>query len=210
MTISLPVHPFTGLTALGLRRDGQPIWPVAGGSEPPEPQADPVADPKPDEPLGEAGLKALQAERDAKAAAQKELAEYKAGLIAAIGGKPAGGKTAIETLQEQMAEQRTLIEAQNLSLLRRDVADGKKLTAGQAALLVGATKEELEAHADKLIAEFGGAKKDDGDGDLKPGVKKGLKPDPAQGTGGGAKPSAADAGRAEAAKRFGTKTAATT
>lgn len=28
----LPVHPFTGLTALGLRRNGAPIWPVRGGA----------------------------------------------------------------------------------------------------------------------------------------------------------------------------------
>lgn len=28
----LPVHPFTGLTALGLRRNGAPIWPVKGGA----------------------------------------------------------------------------------------------------------------------------------------------------------------------------------
>ncbi|MCX5066913.1 hypothetical protein OOJ91_13760 [Micromonospora lupini] len=28
----LPVHPFTGLTAIGLRRNGHPIWPVKGGS----------------------------------------------------------------------------------------------------------------------------------------------------------------------------------
>lgn len=28
----LPVHPHTGLTALGLRRNGAPIWPVRGGA----------------------------------------------------------------------------------------------------------------------------------------------------------------------------------
>ena len=28
----LPIHPFTGLTALGLRRNGAPIWPVRGGA----------------------------------------------------------------------------------------------------------------------------------------------------------------------------------
>lgn len=30
-TIHLPVHPVTGLTALGWRRNGAPIWPVLGG-----------------------------------------------------------------------------------------------------------------------------------------------------------------------------------
>ncbi|MFY1588985.1 hypothetical protein ACN267_31345 [Micromonospora sp. WMMD734] len=28
----MPVHPYTGLTAIGLRRNGQPIWPVRGGA----------------------------------------------------------------------------------------------------------------------------------------------------------------------------------
>ncbi|WP_030271202.1 hypothetical protein [Streptomyces sp. NRRL B-24484] len=29
---ALPIHPYTGLQAIGLRRDGRPIWPVRGGS----------------------------------------------------------------------------------------------------------------------------------------------------------------------------------
>lgn len=29
---NLPTHPYTGLTAIGLRRNGAPIWPVRGGS----------------------------------------------------------------------------------------------------------------------------------------------------------------------------------
>lgn len=43
---ALPVHPFTGLRALGFRKDGRPIFPIAGGSEPPnQPPADPPAGP---------------------------------------------------------------------------------------------------------------------------------------------------------------------
>lgn len=30
---TLPTHPFTGLRALGLRRNGSPIWPIRGASE---------------------------------------------------------------------------------------------------------------------------------------------------------------------------------
>jgi hypothetical protein len=33
---TLPRHHFTGLRAVGLRKDGRPIYPVMGGSEPPE------------------------------------------------------------------------------------------------------------------------------------------------------------------------------
>ncbi|MBG0828547.1 hypothetical protein HS041_12285 [Planomonospora sp. ID67723] len=85
--IDLPVHPFTGLTALGLRRNGDPIWPILGGSE----DADDVEETEEtesedtetseepddeDKPLGPAGEKALQAEKDKrKAAAEKARVE---------------------------------------------------------------------------------------------------------------------------------------
>lgn len=37
LTTELPVHPRTGLQAVGLRRDGRPIWPILGGSGDPDP-----------------------------------------------------------------------------------------------------------------------------------------------------------------------------
>lgn len=47
MTASLlPLHPRTGEAAVGLRRDGRPIWPIKGGSgESGEPVATPAGDP---------------------------------------------------------------------------------------------------------------------------------------------------------------------
>ncbi|WP_405018167.1 hypothetical protein OHV05_15370 [Kitasatospora sp. NBC_00070] len=39
----LPVHPRTGLQAVGLRRDGRPIWPILGGSG----EGDPIGVPAP-------------------------------------------------------------------------------------------------------------------------------------------------------------------
>lgn len=49
----LPVHPVTGLRAVGLV-DGRPVWPILGGSEPPEPpEADPPPDAHPDVSLEE-------------------------------------------------------------------------------------------------------------------------------------------------------------
>jgi hypothetical protein len=83
MTIDLPVHPSTGLLALGLRRNGAPIWPVLGGSEdaaedasdsgeePEETKDDPAEGDQDgeDKPLGPAGEKALQAEKDKRRAA---------------------------------------------------------------------------------------------------------------------------------------------
>lgn len=80
----LPVHPFTGLTALGLRRNGAPIWPVKGGSEDGDDSGDGDADGADgtddgdggqdgDEPLGPAGTKALEAEKDKRRKAQSAL-----------------------------------------------------------------------------------------------------------------------------------------
>jgi hypothetical protein len=101
------VHPLTGqpIEAIGVRRDGSPIWPVMGGSQPtgeptpPAPPADPAPapkpgpppapaspppanpapppDPKPEDGLGDAGKRALQSERDARKAAEdaKKAAE---------------------------------------------------------------------------------------------------------------------------------------
>lgn len=218
MTITLPVHPTTGLTAIGLRRDGRPIWPVLGGDgttppppgvppvpgTPPAPGGDPATPPAEDKPLGPAGERALQAERDARQALEKELAPLKQLAAALSGGKTPAGKTEIELINERLAAQDKVIADQAVALLRSEVGDTKKLTKEQAALLVGATREELIAHADKLIAAYGTAAADPNSR-----TTRTPRPDPAQGAQPGAKPTGAEAGRAEAAKRFA-KPAATT
>lgn len=102
------VHPHTGepLQAIGLRRNGTPIWPIMGASEDdPAPPADPPADPpEPAEPpQGEVAAgdgtdwKAMSRKhegraREHKAAADKAAADLKAVLDAiatATGQKPA-------------------------------------------------------------------------------------------------------------------------
>jgi hypothetical protein len=51
----LPIHPYTGLQALGFTKNGTPIYPVMGGSQPhgdpsgnPDPNPNPDPDPQPD------------------------------------------------------------------------------------------------------------------------------------------------------------------
>ncbi|GLZ10262.1 hypothetical protein Acsp04_04970 [Actinomadura sp. NBRC 104425] len=78
-----------------------------------------------DAPLGENGIKALQREREARKAAEKELAEVRA----------------------KMAEMQA-------AALRREVAAAKGLTEAQARFLTGETREELEAAADALTEAF--------------------------------------------------------
>ncbi|NYI06067.1 hypothetical protein [Allostreptomyces psammosilenae] len=93
MAFEFPVHPTTGEKALGFRKDGRPIWPIKGGSGDKVPATDPTADPSvdpsvdpekgpddagnepkddPEADLGDAGKKALKAERDARKTAEKE------------------------------------------------------------------------------------------------------------------------------------------
>jgi hypothetical protein len=88
-----------------------------------------ITDPETDTALGDAGKRALDAERHARREAERQLRET----------------------QERL---RGLESAE----VRRDVASAKGLTAEQMKHLTGATREELEAHADELLAAFAPAK----------------------------------------------------
>jgi hypothetical protein len=82
---ALPVHPRTGLTALGLRRNGAPIWPVLGGSEDGDGgdgdggagDSDSDGDGG-DKPLGPAGEQALERMKADRKAAQDALKPWRA------------------------------------------------------------------------------------------------------------------------------------
>jgi hypothetical protein len=63
-------------------------------------------------------------------------------------------KTDLQKLQEERDALRSERDSLNLNQLRREVADEKGLTAAQAKRLVGATREELEADADDILASF--------------------------------------------------------
>lgn len=99
----LPVHPFTGLTAIGVLPSGRPVWPVigaapddgeggddqdddagAGGTDDDAPGGDDAGDDE-DKPLGPAGEKALAAEKERRRteqarrrAAEKKVADLEA------------------------------------------------------------------------------------------------------------------------------------
>lgn len=215
MTV-LPIHPFTGLKAIGLRRDGRPIYPVRGGSQPtpiptpppgdpapaptsppvptPPPTPTPPTDPADDKPLGPAGERALAAERDARKALERQLAELaplKDFAAALAGGKPTpGGKTEVELLNDKFATYESDLQAERQARWRAEVAAEKGLTADQAGWIAGATREEFSANADKLIASFPAA----------PAGPRTPAPDPSQGARGGQPGPDIDAQIAEAQK----------
>lgn len=99
----------------------------------------------PDEPLGEPGLAALKAEREARAAAEKAAKD----ALAKVKAFEDAQKTEAEKQAERLAE----FERENAELksakTRAEVAAAKGVPA---SLLSGSTQEELEASADALIA----------------------------------------------------------
>lgn len=96
------------------------------------------AKPEPTEELGENGVKALAAERDARKALEKRLKEF---------------EDRDKTDAEKLAEETETLRRENAELksgkLRADVAAAKGVPA---SLLSGSTQAELEASADALIA----------------------------------------------------------
>lgn len=199
----LPVHPRTGLRAVGIV-GGKPVWPILGGSgdappaapagQPNEPAAPPAGDPpagnqKPpagdppadagDKPLGEGGIKALQAEREARKALERKLEGLAPlqKLAEALGatGDPATGPTEIEQITERLANHENDLKTEREARWRAEVANEKRLSPEQASELRGATREELSAHADRLLTLF----------PTTPPPPGTPKPDPTQGGRGG-------------------------
>lgn len=191
----LPTHPRTGLRAVGIV-GGRPVWPILGGSEPaadpagqptepaktpagdpPAPKAPDAGDPpkdtkdKTDEPLGEGGLKALKAEREAREALEKQIKALAPlqKIAEALGqGDPAKGQSEIEQITERLSKHEEELGNERTARWRAEVANDKGLTGEQAARLVGSTKDELAADADALKSLF-------------PSTPGTPKPDPSQG-----------------------------
>ncbi len=101
--------------------------------------------------LGDAGKRALEAERKARKAAEKRAADAEARVKAADDA----GKTEVERLQGQVADLTKQAEAAIARVDRYEVAAAKGLSLAQARRLVGATKDELEADADEMRSELG-------------------------------------------------------
>lgn len=136
-----------------------PAVPVQPPAAPVVPVGDPPAS---DEPLGAPGLKALQAEREARAAADKAVADLAAKVKAFEDRDKSEAEKAAERLS---ASEKAAADAQ-IELARYKVAAEKGVDAD---LLTGTDEASMRAAADKLLAWRG---------DPKPAVPK---PDPAQG-----------------------------
>lgn len=129
--------------------------PAAPAVEPPAANATPAA--SGGELLGEAGLRALQAERANVQALKDELKtlEPLKKLAEALGaGDPAKGKTDVEQVTERLKAHEDDLAKERTARWRAEVAHSSGFTPEQAEELRGSTKEELTAHAEKLKTLF--------------------------------------------------------
>lgn len=112
-------------------------------STPPTP--DPTPAPPAEEPLGAGGIKALNAERDARAKAERDLADLRKQI-------EDGKKTAEQKAADDIAAANRTAQENAAKALRYEVAAAKGLDLHLAARLTGGTREELETDADALMA----------------------------------------------------------
>lgn len=159
--------------------------PALSGENTPPPAAapSPAAAPAPapvvtvEEPLGAGGKKVLEAERAARAEAEKRLAALKP-LEELLSGRQTGQtKTDLELLNERLAAHEGELARERTERYRAEVAAAKGLSPELAGRLVGASREELAADADALLAVLPAPPE--------PAGPRNPAPDPSQGARGG-------------------------
>lgn len=133
---------------------GMPSEPTA----PPAPPAQPATPPGDKSPEDVAGLKAaLKAERDARRTAEdraKELEPYETKIREAENAN----KSELTKVNEALAAERDARTKADAALLRYQVGAERGVPPKLVPLLVGATKQEIEASAEMLLGEIGSTK----------------------------------------------------
>ena len=109
------------------------------------------------EPLGDGGVKALQAEREARKAAEKIAADREARireLEDATKSTDERERERVANLEKSDREKENAIAERDAKLLRYEIAAAKGLDLKAALRLQGTTKEEIEADADEFAKSF--------------------------------------------------------
>lgn len=153
---TLPVHPFTGLTAVGVVA-GRPVWPICGGSDDADKQSAAATEAETTPPDAEQKSETDTANDlekwKALARANEKRAKENADKAKRFDEIEEANRTELEKVQARAeAAEKALAEreaAEAAAQLRDDIAKEKGITG---SVLRGATREELEAHADALIA----------------------------------------------------------
>lgn len=111
-----------------------------------EPQVEQQGDPAGDADLGDAGKKAIAAERDARKAAEKQAAEFKAQLDKI----EQANLSDLEKAQQRAEAAEKALQAKEAETLRLTIAAKYGLTGDAADLLFGNDEDELEARATRI------------------------------------------------------------
>jgi hypothetical protein len=160
MAEELPVHPLTGLTALGVLSSGRIVWPVLGAAPEGDDDAEgadeeteggdgTAGDAQDGDGLGDKGREALAKERKARREAAKEARELRA-KVAALEAKQAAGAQQDEAQQQAEQTRRdadaAAIEKANKRILAAEVkaaAAGKLADPSDAARYLDLTEFEV-------------------------------------------------------------------
>lgn len=119
--------------------------PTKQPQEGPQPQGEPA-----DKPLGPNGEKALKAERDARAAAEKAAAD----LQKRLDDIEQANLSELEKAQRAAKDAQDQLAAITQQNTRNAVALTKGVPARLVGFLAGSTQAEIEANADLLLAEL--------------------------------------------------------
>lgn len=175
---TLPIDPVTRIRALAVLPSGRIVWPIAGGDG-----TDGNAGAGDGKPGAGAGKSEGQAASGKEAELQAELEKWKAlarqheslwkatGLskddlpeAKALLAKAKELETSSKTADDRVAALERKIADAEAKSMRLEIAAAKGLSPTMARRLMGSTREELEADADALKAEFKPAENGNGSG----------------------------------------------
>ncbi|MCU1640905.1 MAG: hypothetical protein JWN03_1180 [Nocardia sp.] len=198
MSTHLPVHPIFG-AAIGLRRNGTPIWTIRGGSEDTDPTGATPTDPgtllpptADEDDLGEGGEKALKSERAARRAAEKTAREN-ATQAQELAKRLQAIEDANKTDTEKQSERIAVLKKDAAKAIRYEAAEKTGLSLSLAQRLKGGTLDEMIADAEELKGLIGSSASQQTTPPAAPGTPKS---DRRQGGGGGETTGSMAAGRA--------------
>ncbi|WP_305780014.1 capsid assembly scaffolding protein Gp46 family protein [Nocardia nova] len=161
----LPIHPVTGLRALGIGKRG-PIWPQLGAAETEdpgeatEPAAEEAASSQDSDKDSAPSFQAITTQADLDRIIGRRVAQERSKYsgfddLKAKASKydelEEAKKTNEQRLSDQLTAAQKRVEELELDKLRNTVAADKGLPAKFARRLTGTTREELEADADDLL-----------------------------------------------------------